>query len=128
MEVLWLLFFIQKHKFLKKDKKYGIIIVREYVEILKGGIVMDKLERVEKKFDEMGFAMEMMKEVKESNKRKDKIYCTIILSLILVIIILIGLFFWYESQFEVITETEETTQTIEDIDNSNNSNFIQTIN
>lgn len=77
---------------------------------------MDKLEKVEKKlnkvqkkFDDSTLAMEMLREMKESNKRKDKIYCTIILFLITVIALLVGFYFWHENQFETVIETEETT-------------------
>lgn len=71
--------------------------------------VEKKLNKVEKKFDDSTLAMEMLREMKESNKRKDKIYCTIILFLIAVIALLVGFYFWHENQFETVIETEETT-------------------
>lgn len=79
---------------------------------------MDKLENiqkslneVEKKFEENTLAFEILKELKESNKRKDKIYGTIIAFLVLIICLMIGFYFWHESQYETVEDTE-TIQTI----------------
>lgn len=76
------------------------------------------------KQDDNTLAMEMLKELKQSAKRK------FIIIIILIIALVASNVGWllYESQFETITETEETTQTIEDVENPTNSNFTQTIN
>lgn len=92
---------------------------------------MDKLEKVEKKlnnvqekFEENTLAMEMLKELKKQGKYK-------FIIIIILIIALIGTnigWLIYNSQFETISEEETTTeQYIENIQ-SDNSQFTQTIN
>ena len=107
---------------MKKEKVEEMYVPNDE-PLLKVG---QKLDKVEKKFEDMGYALEILRDMKESNKRKDRIFCTIIMALIVIIALLIGGFFWYESQFETVTE--ETTQTIDDIENPGNSTFTQTIN
>ena len=65
-------------------------------------------------------ATEMLREIKQTSKRKDIIIILLIIALVVTNLI------WIirENQFETITEEE---QSIEQIDNSNNSNYTQTI-
>lgn len=86
--------------------------------------IENKIENVERKFDETSLAFEMLKELKKSSQRK-------FIIIVILIIALVGTnlgWLLYESQFETVAETEETTQYIEDLDNPTNSNFTQTIN
>ena len=83
--------------------------------------VEQKLDRVQEKFEENTLAMEMLKELKKSGKRK-------FIIIVILIIALIGTnvgWLIYESQFETVETTE---QYMEDLENPTNSNFTQTIN
>lgn len=85
--------------------------------------IANKIQNVEKKFDETSLALEMLKELKKSSQRK-------FIIIVILIIALVGTnigWLLYESQFETETETEEI-QYMDDLDNANNSNFTQTIN
>lgn len=73
---------------------------------------MDKLEKVEekldtvnKKFEETGFAMEML----QDKKRTIRYMFVIILILIIALVGTNIGWFLYESQFETVQETETTT-------------------
>lgn len=70
--------------------------------------------------EDNSFAFEMLKELKQQNKRQH----ILIVILIAVIVTMIVGFFLYESQFETVTDEIQTIENIE----STNSSFIQTIN
>lgn len=82
-----------------------------------------KLEKVDKKLEESSLAMEMLKELKKSGKRK---FIIIIILIVALIATNVG---WliYNAQFETITE-EETEQHIvqeqTDVENSSMSGVI----
>lgn len=82
--------------------------------------VEEKLNKVEKQFEENTLAMEMLKELKKSSQHK-------FIIILFLIFTLIGTnigWLIYESQFETVSDTE---QVIEDIDEPMNSTFTQTI-
>lgn len=64
--------------------------------------------------------IDINKELVKSNEMKDKIIRELIAAIVLVVLIFVVGFFWYESQFEYATEetttTETTTTTTEDND------------
>lgn len=66
--------------------------------------VEKKLDKVEKKFDETSFAMEMLQELKKSSQHK---FIIIIILIIALIVTNVG-WLLYESSMETVTETEET--------------------
>ena len=67
--------------------------------------VSEKLENVEKKFDDTSLAMEMLQELKKSGQRK---FIIIIILIIALIVTNIG-WLLYENSMETVMEMEETT-------------------
>lgn len=67
--------------------------------------VQQKLDNVEKKFDDTSLAMEMLQELKKAGQRK---FIIIIILIIALVVTNIG-WLLYENSMETVTEMEETT-------------------
>lgn len=83
----------------------------------------EEIEELRKENQENTFAMDLLKELKATSKRKD----IIIIILISVIVAMVIGFFIFIRQFEVVSE-ETTEQHIEDINNAENVTYTQQIN
>ena len=83
-----------------------------------------KLDKVEKKFDETSFAMEMLQELKKSSQRK------FIIIIILIIAFVTTNTGWllYNAQFETVTEEETEQHIIQEQTDTENSTMSGVIN
>lgn len=75
-------------------------------------------EEQTKKFDSTKLLIDSQKEIKKSNRLKDKIIIMLIVFLFIEPIILFSGFLLYESQFEYVETTTETYSDTKDIDMS----------
>lgn len=90
-------------------------MLKEEIEELKGSV-----ETMEKEVKEQTLALEMFREQKEQNKRKDRII------ILLILLLAFSNIAWliYETQFQTVTETQTVEQHQEDTENSNMSGVI----
>lgn len=91
-------------------------MLKEDVEDLKGS-----LKAMSQKIKEQSLALEMMTELKKTSKR----WFTISVILLIALILSNASWLIYESQFEIVADTE---QTIDNVSNTTNTNFTQHIN
>ena len=75
-------------------------------------------EEQTKKFDSTKLLIDSQKEIKKSNRLKDKIIIMLIVFLFIEPIILFSGFLLYESQFEYVETTTETYEDTKDVDMS----------
>ena len=68
-----------------------------------------KINKVDEKLEENTFALEIMREQKLSNRRKDIIHLIIIILLIIAVVGTNLAWLIHENNFETIMETDETT-------------------
>lgn len=78
-------------------------------------------EEQTKKFDSTKLLIDSQKEIKKSNRLKDKIIIMLIVVLFIEPIILFGGFLLYESQFEYVDLYDTTEETNVDLDASGDS-------